>query len=232
MLGFNRIVYNSTGGSSISIGAVTTAERNCSQRRFFQPLNFDFEGFAQYLAYLLKERGLMNWIIFFSNEMDFLNFSLQEYFKAIGWDEKKYYKNLLIVSSSVLDFNLPQRVTLQLGKEISPMLKSALLIGLPHERSLGYLFTSIPVNLPTRSLTESKTPEISTSFIDIFNLRPPIIKHPFVSSQLLYGRIFEDRRLEGIVIHHPSPNSLYVASGISTWKDSPDTWSNVICKFI
>jgi hypothetical protein len=51
MLGFNRIVYNSTGGSSISIGAVTTAERNCSQRRFFQPLNFDLAGLRQYTLF-------------------------------------------------------------------------------------------------------------------------------------------------------------------------------------
>jgi hypothetical protein len=55
MLGFNRIVYNSTGGSSISIGAVTTAERNCSQRRFFQPLNFDLAGLRQYL---LEEKNI------------------------------------------------------------------------------------------------------------------------------------------------------------------------------
>jgi hypothetical protein len=164
--------------------------------------------------------------------MDFLKFSLQEYFKSIGWDEKNYYKNLLFESSAVIDFSLPQRVTLQLANQITPLLKSAILIGLPHERSLGYLFTSIPVNLPTRSLRDSNKPAISTSFIDIFNLRPPISKQPFVSSQLLYGRIFEDTRLEGIVIHHPSPNSLYVASGISTWKDSPNTWSNVIYKLI
>jgi Mitochondrial distribution and morphology protein 10 len=61
--------------------------------------------------------------------MDFLGFTLQEYFKSVNWNEKVYYTNLLQSSNRLLDFKIMENITVQMGKSISPLIKSSVSIG-------------------------------------------------------------------------------------------------------
>jgi hypothetical protein len=46
---------------------------------------------------------------------------------------------------------------------------------------------------------------------------------------LLYGRVFQDGRLEGLVCRIANPNQMYSISGVNWWNPTADTLSNVIC---
>lgn len=44
---------------------------------------------------------------------------------------------------------------------------------------------------------------------------------------LLYGRLFQDYRLEAMCIRQLSPRSLVIISGLSAWRETSNYWSNI-----
>ncbi|KAL2914056.1 Mitochondrial distribution and morphology protein 10 [Polyrhizophydium stewartii] len=177
---------------------------------------------------------------------DFMEFALRRYFDSIGWSEDKYYSSLNATSSRILDFGVPIGLNMALGKSISPYLKSAYSISVPDRRSLAFMFTSVPVELPAQPVLDEPLSGTGTAATPGWGWATTGSYFSFLSGggktkaagesagaagqaaqgmaaggrrpYLLFGRLFEDLRLEGLYAHSIDKDTLFVASALSDWK--------------
>ncbi|KAK6907903.1 hypothetical protein I203_101904 [Kwoniella mangroviensis CBS 8507] len=86
----------------------------------------------------------------------FSNFILRNYYNAIGWNEDNLYSSITRSSSSLLDFQVPQSLILQLANAPTPIFfNSYALDALPQlNGSIQYITTSEPLEQigPSRSI--------------------------------------------------------------------------------
>ncbi|KAJ2997980.1 Mitochondrial distribution and morphology protein 10 [Globomyces sp. JEL0801] len=147
--------------------------------------------------------------------MEFLSNILSEFYKTIKWSDANYYSNLDEMSLELLDFKTPNYLSIGIGKHITDNLKSAYSIGLVNEEnSVAYLFSSalLPEN-----------PSIFQRYK----------QGPWKPNTLLYGRIFQNGKLEGIACHHLTPRTLMLVTGVNTWQSKgPKSESNVQAQLI
>jgi mitochondrial distribution and morphology protein 10 len=87
-------------------------------------------------------------------------------------------------------------LSIGIGKEISKVLKSAYLIGI-ESHSIAYAYSSVH-----RTIKHNR------------------------ANQLLYGRIFQDGRIEGIVSRQMNPNILFSISSVNSWNVTQENLSN------
>ncbi|KAI9204962.1 uncharacterized protein BJ171DRAFT_93152 [Polychytrium aggregatum] len=90
--------------------------------------------------------------------LDFMNYCLQQYYKTFGWTEQNYYSSLSSASDSILNFETPHGLGLRLGKPISPLLFASYSLGLPSDKSIGFLFSSLPLKISPLPLVEKPWP--------------------------------------------------------------------------
>ncbi|KAI8926821.1 hypothetical protein BC831DRAFT_399492 [Entophlyctis helioformis] len=167
---------------------------------------------------------------------DFMEYSLRKYYETIGWSEENYYSSLCAVSNNILAFRMPVGLNLALGKSISPFLRSAYSIGVPERRSIGFLFSSVPVDMPRQPVLDEpfsrgrradlvSEPTMASSFSWLLPGRlsgaasgqqeqqPQLLKYPF----LLFGRVFEDLRLESLYSQNFNKDTMLIVSSLSDW---------------
>lgn len=150
--------------------------------------------------------------------MDYLQHHLDSYFKVTGWSNSNNYSQLLDPVSKIISFPAPTGLSFQIGRSITDQLKSSFTVGVvPSTQSVGYLFSSLPCT-PNREL-----PSICKAIPYSGTFRP---------NYLMYGRMFQNGKLEGIYAHRVSPQSLLIASGISAWVERPGLWSNMQFQFL
>ena len=149
---------------------------------------------------------------------DFLTEHLDAFHRATGWDTSHRFGSFAHAARTVLDFyppHLPFHAVL--GKSVSPHLKLAYSLGLPHRRSVSYLYSSVA--LP--SLNVDKDAYVSS-----------LDAHP----KLVYGRLLENGHIEGLFVQRRSLQSQLLLSGTSTlfdhqshlfaqWQTASGPWS-------
>ncbi|TPX67586.1 hypothetical protein SpCBS45565_g03719 [Spizellomyces sp. 'palustris'] len=172
--------------------------------------------------------------------LDFMEYCLRRYYYSINWREDQY-STLLTDSRRLLDFAVPHGFSITLGKTISPVLKGTYTLGIPNIRSVGFLFTSAPLDLPPMhlkdegGLTPSCVDDLKVYGKAGINCSIPVvpstheaIKSSDTGNYLVYGRLFEDLRLEALYSKSLSRNTLIVASGVNSWKPrAPNSSSSV-----
>ncbi|KAJ3031320.1 UNVERIFIED_CONTAM: hypothetical protein HDU68_005062 [Siphonaria sp. JEL0065] len=144
---------------------------------------------------------------------------------------------------SLLLFAPPSHVALAIAKTISPRLKSVYALGIPNIRSAGFLYTSADLHLDHhhQSLDESADSNFSsitsaTSDANIFAREvvatdfAPTPTDPSPYHTLMYGRLFEDYRLEALISQKLGTRNMFVVSGISAWET--DGHSHVEAQYI
>ncbi|WWC71140.1 uncharacterized protein I206_105093 [Kwoniella pini CBS 10737] len=119
----------------------------------------------------------------------FSNFILRNYYNAIGWNEDNLYSSITRTSSSLLDFQVPQSLILQLANAPTPIFfTSYALDALPQlNGSIQYITTSEPL--------EEIGPSRTIKFKDVverFKIFPPP-KRPLAKDEVWLG----GRRIEG-----------------------------------
>ncbi|KAI8910952.1 hypothetical protein EDD86DRAFT_225170 [Gorgonomyces haynaldii] len=143
--------------------------------------------------------------------MPFDEFCLNHYFKSVGWKRDRQFGSVCDVPNRILQFQVPNNLVLQIGKPISPYLSSAFtLVSQQGNRSFGYMFQSVPMDLPKRQVKEED--------LEVYK--------PFERSYLLAGKIYEDATLEATMVSHLSPNWMLIGSGVSSWNETAEKWSN------
>ncbi|KAJ3206537.1 hypothetical protein HDU82_004453 [Entophlyctis luteolus] len=153
------------------------------------------------------------------------------------------YADICAPANSVLAFATPSSVGVSVNKSVSDKLRSSYSMAIPSARSAGFLYTSQDlrvradddVNVFAREVVAlpaapveaevDLTPPIATSS------EAPITMHEPEKSRLdervgddkyhtlMYGRLFEDFRLEALVAQKFSDCDLVSVSGISRWKN-------------
>ncbi|WWC88282.1 uncharacterized protein L201_003189 [Kwoniella dendrophila CBS 6074] len=119
----------------------------------------------------------------------FSNFILRNYYNAIGWNEDNLYSSITRSSSSLLDFQVPTSLILQLANAPTPIFfNSYALDALPQlNGSIQYITTSEPL--------EEIGPSHSIRFKDVverFRVFPPP-KRPLAKDEVWLG----GKRIEG-----------------------------------
>ncbi|KAI8621328.1 hypothetical protein BC830DRAFT_1163784 [Chytriomyces sp. MP71] len=150
------------------------------------------------------------------------------------------YADICASAKSVLSFGVPTSATLSLSKSISSKLKSSYLIGIPNQRSVGFLFTSNDlacdaesdnvfereVAAPGYSLKSAGWSQGAAVVGDAVEAAPvdtlseTDVKAEITSNTnktLAYGRLFEDARLEALVARTIGTHDAVVVSAISEW---------------
>ncbi|OCF75541.1 mitochondrial distribution and morphology protein 10 [Kwoniella mangroviensis CBS 8886] len=145
----------------------------------------------------------------------FSNFILRNYYNAIGWNEDNLYSSITRSSSSLLDFQVPQSLILQLANAPTPIFfNSYALDALPQlNGSIQYITTSEPL--------EQIGASRSIRFKDVverFQVFPPP-KRPLVKDEVwLAGKRIEGRDyLLYSRLHLPSLH----LSGLATTRLTP-----------
>ncbi|WVW85117.1 hypothetical protein I302_107154 [Kwoniella bestiolae CBS 10118] len=145
----------------------------------------------------------------------FSNFILRNYYNAIGWNEDNLYSSITKSSSSLLDFQVPQSLILQLANAPTPIFfTSYALDALPQlNGSIQYITTSEPL--------EQIGPSRSIRFKDVverFRVFPPP-KRPLPKDEVwLAGKRIEGRDyLLYSRLHLPSLH----LSGLATTRLTP-----------
>lgn len=140
--------------------------------------------------------------------MEFCRELLSNFYRVIDWNEQDCYSNLDLFSTRILDFSHPKALSLSVSKEISPQLKSTYTLGSKSENCVGYLYTSCPV-------------KVDQNYIPSKPIDPNQLKNEGVAAEkniLMYGRVFDDFRVEGIYINQLKRNLMMVCSGQSFWR--------------
>ncbi|KAI9100494.1 hypothetical protein DFS34DRAFT_648412 [Phlyctochytrium arcticum] len=183
--------------------------------------------------------------------LDFMEYCLRRYYRSLDWKEDYQYSSLVMECRRLLDFSVPQGVSITLGKTVSPELKSAYTLGIPNIRSVGFLFTSMPLDLPPMHLRDENglvplapvAPQGPTDIkllggasaladmegLSTNSITPAAVAARKKQSYLLYGRLFEDLRLEALYSRAISDKTILVASGVNSWQrrpQNPDTSIN------
>ncbi|KAL1921534.1 uncharacterized protein VTP21DRAFT_11250 [Calcarisporiella thermophila] len=148
---------------------------------------------------------------------EFLDYCLRRYLRASGWNEENQYSNLCVVPRELLDFTIPYGLSFRIAKSPTSLLKSAFSIhALPVlNGSIGYLFTSLPLNL------ETGAPHLRET--DRFRIFAPPSKQNNLeeiqrtdNDYLIYGRMFlPTGTLETLYTRRISPQSRYFITAIS-----------------
>ncbi|ORY38354.1 hypothetical protein BCR33DRAFT_769175 [Rhizoclosmatium globosum] len=169
---------------------------------------------------------------------DFLGQTLRQCFSGLGFSSEReeegagLYADMCSSSNSVLLFAPPASVSLAIGKCITPHLKSAYTLGLPNSRSAGFLFSSLNMddsddadnpdimrtNLFAREVVApTALPVYASDSVDHTTPVPHPTSRTNYFNSLMYGRLFEDFRLEALVAQQLGKQNLLVISGISAW---------------
>ncbi|KAJ3282456.1 Mitochondrial distribution and morphology protein 10 [Borealophlyctis nickersoniae] len=172
--------------------------------------------------------------------LDYMEYCLLRYYEHLKWNQDGYFSRLL-------DFRIPQGFYLTLGKSVSPELKGCYTIGIPNVRSVGFLVSSIPVDLPPLQLRDEEVRGGAEFHVHDQSARKKAVdavdegvewaegvegvegdlkgtrgtgrlSGDGAKDFLLYGRIFEDMRLEALYTRGMSPRTIFVASGVSFWR--------------
>ncbi|ORZ30141.1 hypothetical protein BCR44DRAFT_1517474 [Catenaria anguillulae PL171] len=114
--------------------------------------------------------------------MDYLEYCLQQYFYATAWRPDLQYGSLLRDVRQVLDFATPTHagLSLSVAKPISGSQRNSLLhsrhsVGLgapassPSSGSIGFLFTSVPLDPPPPSPSDNDHASVTSSVADKFS---------------------------------------------------------------
>ncbi|KAJ3275328.1 Mitochondrial distribution and morphology protein 10 [Terramyces sp. JEL0728] len=152
--------------------------------------------------------------------MEFFSQNLASFLKNTNWHDHNYYSNLDAIARDILNFETPKSLTVGIGKSISPNLKSSYNIGIQNQYSVGYMYSSFPFELEKLKI---KNPTFlpKTNYLGYFE-----------PHKLLYGRVFQDGRLEGIYCNHFRPNLMAIASATSQFHDTLEKYSNLEAKII
>ena len=148
---------------------------------------------------------------------DFIDFAMQEFHRTIGWRDRSYYARLGAKADDVLRFRIPTGLSLLMGKPISPYLQSFYSVGLPDKRSIGFMYSSVPLELQSMGLVDKEGRQDAPQ---------GAFKHP----KILFGRLFEDLRLEAYYGHQLGRNTMLRVSALSDWPMESEL-SNVIHLF-
>ncbi|KAI8841321.1 hypothetical protein BC829DRAFT_15193 [Chytridium lagenaria] len=135
--------------------------------------------------------------------LDYLSFCYGYFSRAVGFDHDRLFSNITGRSKDILHFECPETASITLTKSISPQLKSSYSIGLPKQRSAGFLFSSLGLNAPFSP----------NELLERTSRSRPKAEKSDEQRFLLYGRIFEDARLECLYFHKLNRNTMLSLSG-------------------
>ncbi|KAG0057057.1 Mitochondrial distribution and morphology protein 10 [Gryganskiella cystojenkinii] len=156
---------------------------------------------------------------------DFMEYCLRRYYRASGWNEDNQYSHLCATSRALLDFQVPNGISLRLSKLPSDVFKTTTTMNaLPIlEGSLGYLFTSRALRIDDSSSVRFR------HLVDRFRII--CLDHSIREADhwteldqdgkkrkdyLLCGRMnLANARLEALYSRRISKHRQYVISGIS-----------------
>lgn len=79
---------------------------------------------------------------------DHLEHCILQYNLATKWRTDAHYSSLLSESHEILDFSVPDTLSITLGKVISANLNASYSVGLPNSYSAGFLYTNIDITHP------------------------------------------------------------------------------------
>ncbi|KZW04042.1 mitochondrial distribution and morphology protein 10 [Exidia glandulosa HHB12029] len=81
----------------------------------------------------------------------FASYILKNYYRQTGWNEDNLYSNLTRSSTAILDFNVPRGLHINISKSPNALFKTTYSMNaLPTlNGSVGYIFTSCEVNIPS-----------------------------------------------------------------------------------
>ncbi|KAJ3170155.1 Mitochondrial distribution and morphology protein 10 [Geranomyces variabilis] len=156
--------------------------------------------------------------------IEYMDYALRSYYLATGWREDRQYSSLLARSRRILDFAVPAGFSVTVGKSVSPELKSSYTLGVPNIRAAGFLFTSLPIDLPPLRVQAEEDLRRAESQVDVFakgndddaldnagRRRPP-------RGYLVYGRLYEDLHLEAMGVKSLGANTHVLAYGVNSWE--------------
>ncbi|VDB85421.1 unnamed protein product [Peniophora sp. CBMAI 1063] len=154
----------------------------------------------------------------------FATYVLRSYYKATGWNEDNLYSNLTRSSSALLDFAVPRGLHFSISKSPNALFRTTYSMNaLPSlNGSVGYIFTSCPLNLA--SSRDVRFKELVDRFRIFDQPRRPQPKEEVwlggerVDSRdyLLYGRLYiPTGRLDAVYTTRMSTNLQTVIAAIS-----------------
>lgn len=154
--------------------------------------------------------------------LDYMESCLQQFYRDTKWPEDDCYTRLNSASRALLDFQVAHGFALNLGKPVSPFLKSSWTLSQLAPNSVSFLYTSTPLKAPSNRIRE----EISALEL---RAQERVLRHagavegkPKTSRELLvYGRLFEDGKLEGLFAQRLGKSVLWSVSGYNLWNRSP-----------
>ncbi|KAJ3359684.1 Mitochondrial distribution and morphology protein 10 [Kappamyces sp. JEL0680] len=157
--------------------------------------------------------------------MNFLSQTLEEFYREIGWNESGYYSNLDAVSrgerkspdADLIHFPIPHSLTVGLGKHISPHLKSGYSLSFQGQNSVAYLSSSQSLESGRAELKPLHTPLVGIDRTSHWN-----------PNTLMYGRLFQDGRLEGLLCRHLSRDWMGVTTFYAPWKGESNLQGQLI----
>ncbi|PWN49228.1 hypothetical protein IE53DRAFT_346193 [Violaceomyces palustris] len=154
---------------------------------------------------------------------DFVSHVLRRYFEATGWNEQNSYLNLTSSSSAILDFPIPQGISLSISSAPSiPFFTTYKLRALPSlTGSLGYIYASTDPEQPPLDIGNSSKDVRIKQLIERFRLfENP--RHPTAKDEVwLNGRRVDTRDyLIYGSMHLPTSrmDALFTTRLSSTWQ--------------
>jgi hypothetical protein len=103
-------------------------------------------------------------------------------------------------------FQIPHTLSIGLGKHLTNHLKSGYSLCFQGLNSIAYLSTSQAI-LPSKPGLKMDKPHSSLDSSSLWN-----------PNTLLYGRLFQDGSLEGLLARHFTTNTMGIASFHSPWR--------------
>ncbi|KAJ3133541.1 hypothetical protein HK100_004298 [Physocladia obscura] len=131
------------------------------------------------------------------------------------------------LNSGLQKFNAPRSAILTINKSITSKLKSSYSIGIPDARSVGFLYSSADLNIPSDPINVFDREIVAPALIPVAFLSDESenketgerIDDSSKYHSIIYGRLFEDYRLEALVSQKVGRNHMVIVSGISSWDD-------------
>ncbi|KAF9268263.1 mitochondrial distribution and morphology protein 10 [Marasmius fiardii PR-910] len=154
----------------------------------------------------------------------FASYVLRSYYKATGWNEDNLFTNLTRSSDAILDFTVPNGISLSMSKSPNSLFKTTYSMNaLPSlNGSVGYIFTSCDLDIKTSGHVRFK------DMIERFKVydqprRPEGKREEFLAGErvdnrdyLMYGRIYiPTGRLDALYSTRLSPTLQAVVAAIS-----------------
>jgi len=159
--------------------------------------------------------------------LDFMDYIQRAFLAASKWNLDNSYSSLNSTAEAILDFPTPKGLGATISSLSTPHFSTSYTVGLsgPVSGSLSYLYSSVPLTIPSASVS---TP--LSSFIRGYRhlLPPPSPENPRYwetwlrgkrvdeRANLLYGRIFlPTGRLEALYLRRSSPSTLVQIRAVS-----------------